>query len=292
MQGRTRAAVGLSLWMLFAVPSVAMAQDESVSRAQQPRWVPGLSVEVGLLSQSSEGTASSSEFPTASDNRLFLLPELRFGGELMTPAMSRLPGSPRLFARAALSVAFDGERFLTKEGDPPGLVIPPGAPSLTLVRGTGHATLTEVHPLVVSGGLGIAWEFEALERTFRVKPSIEYRRIQVDVTAQLSAAATLSGGADCPCRSIVLIAREDDSYHALGPGIEFEMDIGRSGPLLLSLFAAGAAYHSLGNERTVVAAAGTFDDVTATPANVSSTVDRDSWGYRAGIGFRLWWSPE
>jgi hypothetical protein len=294
-----RKSLAAGIVILVAIASFARAEEGS--RLTDLGWLPGISLESGLLVQESDGRVDGSEFTPMGDERLFLTPELRLGLEVMSPVLSALPGRPRLFANAGLAVVFDGDRNLVKEGTPPGLDIPdlgldrngnPVRTPLAIVRGTGQATRTELDPLVFSAGLGMAWEVELWERTFRIKPSLQYRHVGVEVNALMSSAASLDASEECPCRSVVLDGSESDDYHALGPGFELEMEASRSESLLFTVFASVAAYRSLGNERTIVRVEGAFDDAPPTPADVTSVLDRDPWSYRVGLGLRLWWSPE
>ena len=80
-------------------------------------------------------------------------------------------------------------------------------------------------------------------------------------------------------------------YHSLGPGLELELDAGRAGPLMASVYTSGQAYHVLGDREFNVLGVGEFD-VGGGSVEQLSTYELDPWQYRFAVGLRFRWMPE
>jgi len=230
--------------------------------------------------------------------------------ELMAPALSDHWGRPRLFAHAGVGGNFALEYDVAKAGNPgtleeppPGFVKPP-VDQPGLVSGQGSTTSVQPRELLVSAGGGIAFSFDAWGRRFRIKPSAEYLREEVEVTGVVSGALvdyqgtpTTPPGLDPPTYNLFNgSGSERQVFHGIGPGLELEADVARSGPLVWSVLVSGGAYRILG-DRTVEFSAplvqtGTGDTIFDPPHTATWKYQKDPWSYRAHVGIRLRWAPD
>ena len=87
-----------------------------------------------------------------------------------------------------------------------------------------------------TGGVGTIWSFEAFDRTFRVRPSLEWMYQRQTIKGILSAGE--NEGTDAffcePCRLLFIANETEKGYHSLGPGLELEVDVGRAGDFLIA----------------------------------------------------------
>ena len=269
--------------------------------------------------------------PTAGKD-LFLTPTVGASLELMTPGLQSVPLKPRLFLHGDASLAFAFNRAVAKEGVPEGVKIPlvpdgPGSTTLWIgpttnekqVQGVGSKTEGQVQTLVFSGGMGSALTLHLWERPFRIKPSFEFLRQDVEVSGRLTrafrkdtgiAGQTVPGNpplviAAAPAAFVTPIdleASDTETFYGIGPGLELEMDAARAGPVMLTVFVSGQAYRMLGNRDVQLTASQTITDpaIIAAPgdpanqATVSAKFDFSlhSWAYRSGVGLRFRWLPE
>ena len=193
--------------------------------------------------------------------------------ELSSPKLFTANG-PRIFGHVDSALSFDSDRPIAGEGNPGPITYPttPSGTPLDLapvsgMLGQGTSLHSEAKPLVLSAGAGLSFEFEALGRTLRLKPSVEYLWQETSVTAEagyLVSTQVVNGADLCsraandrlppdfppgpePCASAFLSASRTKAFHSLGPGLEIEMDAGRMGPVTFALYASGQAYRMLGS---------------------------------------------
>lgn len=284
------------------VRPIAAEQGTDETR-EAGRWVPALSASSGasVVPQRDATVDSTARGRFAGDARS-VFPYVGLSAELMTPALAASAGRPRLFLHGDAALSFDSEQNIVQDGVPGALEIPvldpdgpgPAPPRVDIplgaIRGVGSATQAEVEPWVFSAGVGIAFSLEARGRTLRFKPSLEYRHEQTKLTTLVSAAESIADTGVCPCRTGELSARKQESYHGIGPGLEVELDAARTGPFMLTVFISGQAYRTLSDRTIRLHAEGSFDD--GKPLAVESTVTRDPWSFRGGVGLRFRWLPE
>jgi hypothetical protein len=265
-------------------------------RDESELWVPSLAITSGILveeDEDAEAAVVSTVRPPASGKTTLIGPLVSGSLELMAPAWSDHWGRPRLFAHAGAGGNFAFERDVAKEGSPgtlkeppPGLLVPP-VDNPNVVSGQGSTTSVQPRKLLVSAGGGIAFSFDAWGRRFRIKPSAEYLREEVEVTGVVSAATIADR--DIPSFNLFTLSEsERQVFHGVGPGLELEADVARSGSLVWSVLMSGGAYRILG-DRTVQFSA--TDDQTGIE-RATWTYKKDPWSYRAHVGIRLRWAPD
>jgi hypothetical protein len=95
-----------------------------------------------------------------------------------------------------------------------------------------------------------------------------------------------AGGGISEFREIDLRDEETDDFHGLGPGIEFETDVGRLGPFVTSINMGAQFYRFLGSREIEFTTTNEFGETASTK------FEKDPWAYRVGVGIRFRWLPE
>jgi hypothetical protein len=284
-------------------------------RDESELWVPSLAITSGILVEDAEASVVSTVRDPASGKDTLIGPLVSGSLELMAPAWGDHWGRPRLFAHAGVGGNFAFERDVAKEGAPgtlelpdEGLLVPPvGEPGV--VSGQGSTTSVQPRHLLVSAGGGIAFSFDAWGRRFRIKPSVEYLREEVEVTGVVSGATIDDPGVLArPNENPPIPGRpptfnffngsgsERQVFHGIGPGLEAEVDVARNGSLIVSVLVSGGAYRILG-DRTVEFSAplvqtGSGSTIVSPPHTATWKYKKDPWSYRAHVGIRLRWAPD
>jgi hypothetical protein len=326
--------VTLLAGMAVAEPSETAGSQVWGSGEVQPRdeselWVPSLALTSGMLVEDAQASVASS-LRASEDPPFFedsgagtLIGPLVSGSlELMAPALSDHWGRPRFFAHAGAGGNFALEYDVAKTGNPGTLEEPPAGhlkPPVDqpgVVKGQGSTTSVQPRYLQLSAGGGIAFSFDAWGRRFRIKPSFEYLREEVEVTGVMSGATiALPGVEEKPKQNIEYrseaynlftgSASKRQVFHGIGPGLELEADVARSGSLVWSVLMSGGAYWIPG-DRTVNFSATLEQTQTpsshpveyplpalASPPHTATwEYKKDPWSYRAHFGIRLRWAPD
>jgi len=252
--------------------------------------------------------------PSASGDDLMVTPYVGATLELMTPGLTSVPGRPRVFLHGDAAVSFSLTRNVAKEGIP-GAMVDPEQPLIDelLIDGQGSTTSAEVKPLVFSAGAGIAFTIDAWGRRMRIKPSFEYLREEIEVNGVVNRAIqTDTGTTGTPANNdpdlpvvpaknseflfVELRGSKTQAFHGIGPGLEFEVDIARGGPFMLTMFFSGQAYRTLGDTKVEIVSQQTYSDPALTPdpqtLNAAWTFEKTPWIYRGSMGLRFRWLPE
>lgn len=301
---------------LFAV-GLASAEDE---RSASMRWAPTLGVAAGVDLQ--DVSASSSTSMTSTPNfrpATILRPSSRgdslvTGGSvgvelgLMTPQLVERPGVPRFFVRANFEANITSDNTVTFEGSRGDVTTPTeqgvGRFNENAILGQGTRVQVQVEELEIRAGAGLAFEFEVLDRTVRIKPSAEYLRKHFESNSGLTRAVqiaatgafgTLTSLDDARVENIDI--RNTTTLHGLGPGLEVEVDAARSGPFVASVFSGFNAYYFFGDlEETQSGATANVEGPNQTPPAVPETasfrLEYDQWAYRIQAGIRFRWEPK
>jgi hypothetical protein len=213
--------------------------------------------------------------------------------ELAAPRLIDGFFSPRLFAHVDAAVAFGFERTVAGERKPGPFFVDPLTLSHTEysegeVGGQGSRAKIQVRPLVVGTGAGVAFTATIFDRTVRLKPSFEYLYQEVDLIASVHRAVKQRDPARSinDFRLIELSADSREKLHALGGGLELEVDASRMGPIGVSVFVFGRGYRFTGNLHH------TFHDTNEFNESATWDYELDPWTYRAGVGARFRWIPE
>ncbi len=295
---------------VLASAAVAAGPD---SRAGEDRWVPALAVTAGATFQDQEAAVSSLDVTNAEPFRnpaegddLAVSPYVGGNLQLMTPAITAIPGRPRVFAVGEILPTFASSRNVANEGNIQRLEIPPepGIPELG-ISGQGSVTTAEVQTLAFGAAIGIAFPFEVRGFQLRLKPSAGWIRYEVDVEGSVHRAICDGGGNRCKtivpdpplppipgfARLIELQGGDSQWFNAIGPGLEIEMDVYRVGSFGVSVYLDGHAYRVLGDRTVDFSDSATFTDPLGGPDTYTAdwSFEIDPWIYRAGLGFRIHW---
>jgi hypothetical protein len=264
--------------------------------------------------------------PDSGDDRA-VAPFVGGAVELMTPSL--LPRL-RFFASLEVLPIFAPERHLTDEGQP-GLITGPevgAVPALeednehfTIPRtqprvnpfgaidakGQGARASAQIDQLSYGAKIGLAWSFEYRGRQMRLKPSVGWFHYRLGVkgflvhpecfpTNRCTNIYTTTGNLVAPGFLRVpftLKGRDAGIFDGVGPNVDLEMDTGRYGPLVTSLFVGFGGYYIPGDRDIHFSARKKFDDALGQDTRVAQWNVRVSpWIYRAGVGIRFQWLGE
>ncbi len=228
-----------------------------------------------------------------------------FGGtlDLASPVVLDVPGRPRLFAHADVGYTYDVEDPVVTRYDPGGQPnLPANQTSVLTIANVGASVRVEGKPLVFSGGFGTVFAFDAFDRGFRLRPTLEWMYRRDTMKNQLGAGETESttpGETECApaCRTLFAESQTEKGFHSLGPGIELEADAGRAGEFLVGFYGSFRAYYLVGDRKANLRTTRSWERTDGQPTTRADTAfitqyEREPWHYRFGFGVRVLWSPE
>jgi len=278
----------------MAASTAASAAKDSVK--DYDRWSPALTFQLGILRQQADGSGVSDRRPEGSegtpqsgDN---LLLDYFFGlsFELMTPSIADVPGHPQPFVHLDVLNPLGVEVDIVREGSPTGLLLPDfGASNSTLpasgVGGQGLKTEAEYKSPSVAVGLGLSFSFELWDLHFRARPSVQYFMEKVEVNGlvlDVDGQQVVVDNVIIEDFTLTRLSRnENKTFHALGGGVELEMDVTETQSRLgrFSLLASVHVYHLIGDRRF---------EFTSTDGRSFANwgAKLDPMVYRFGFGFR------
>jgi hypothetical protein len=323
------AMIGLLLLLLWALPMMAQAQEEAQEEGPSEaedrpdpstQWISSIAIHTGATLQDWNGDANSTLFPgpgaadptpvpirpTVSGSDLDVSAVVGASLELMTPELP-IPLRPRFIAGFEVIPIFGTQRTIAGEGDPgpqrpplpsadPGMSIPFDE---DLVIGQGTKLTGEMDEVAWGAYLGMSFPFELFDRSLRIKPNLSYMRYEVDFKGFISDAtcvnpAPFGGPTVCNAlgsstRDISLNVQRSRVFHALGPGIDLEMDTTVFDEVRSSIFLGFRAYRVLTDRKVDLETTETFDDGIGTGdvANARFRAEVDDWIYRLVFGFRI-----
>ena len=305
-----------ALLLTAAVAAEAADATESSAADELSRFVPSLALITSLNAQNAEGHLGTSNIvgppfslvpppaflvnqapaqpllqgSPATSRTLMMAPAVGLSLELMTPAWQALPGKPRLHLRGDVSYAFPPEYVIPNIGDfgPIRTLGTSGGLTEGAILGQGGKTIALVQPLLLNAGAGVTFTTSVSERTVRIKTSLEYMREEIELTGVVQRAVRVSQLTPnlSAFRAILLSASGSWVYHALGPGLEVELDTGRAGPFVLSLFAGGKGWAFLDNPKRVIVASNEYGE------HAEFTFLKNQWAFGGTLGLRFRWVPE
>ena len=133
----------------------------------------------------------------------------------------------------------------------------------------------------------MSFEVTEGENPLRIRPSLEYlwEQVRAEGTVHRAVAQNTSpsdGLTDF--RLINMRATGTETFHGIGPGLEFEYDVSRRDNKVLSVFLGGRAYYLVGSRDYDFTATGPDADPGE---SAFFAVRRDPWNFRVGVGVRI-----
>jgi hypothetical protein len=316
------AMVGQTL-LLLALPMMAEAEADAPSETEDRKdpsaqWIQSIAIHAGASIQDWNGAANSTLVPgpgaadptpvpirpSVSDSDIDVSPIVGVSLELMTPELP-IPLRPRLIVGFEVIPIFGFERTIAREGDPGELKAPLLSDAPTAIRfdedkviGQGTKVTGEMDEVAWGAYLGLSFPFELFDRSLRIKPNVSYMRYEVDFTGFVSDATCANpspiGPRDCNAplsstRDISLRARDSKAFHAIGPGVDLELDTSVFDGVGSSVFLGFRAYRVLTGRGVDFGTSETFNDGIGTGdvANARFSSEVDDWIYRLVFGFRV-----
>lgn len=286
--------------------------------AEVDRWVPSLGIFGGFQQQHAEGTVDPGMLepsapqcvPDITSSNCLIDQQIqpfdededeirRFRGgisaELMGPSLMNNFGRPRFFVHVDPMISAGFDRRIAGSGDPGAMIEAQQPPGVTRsdeanFSGQGTRLLADVAPFSMNAGVGVAFNFDVLDRRIRIKSSAEYLGERLKVKGQVSRVVQVAQqpqvNTPSDFRFIELRASDTQIYHAVGAGLEIEIDGDRIGPFVLSPFMAARAYHFIGNLDVDLRDSNEYGE------SATWHFERDAWQWGARFGVRLRWVPE
>jgi len=292
-----------ALWLL-AANSAAAADSSSDASDDFDRWIPSIGVTMGFSTQEHKGTVDSTKevaafgqiFQVPLNERIFdagqkNLTTIQVGGtvELQTPQLVPHTWSPRLFIGGEIVHVSSQRRQIAREGDPSTLREPATAifPDEAIL-GQGSATTSDADTVLYGASVGVSIPFEVGDWRISIKPSARYLKQKINFTGiVLDADREVFPGLP-PTITVQLYGDDSLDVHAVGPGLEIEVDAARVGSLSASVFISGGAYNVL-SDRSVSFSNTVQDNQGEGVYRGFWTAKIDPWIYRANAGFRVKW---
>lgn len=283
--------------VLLMLPALMRAQEI----APAANWWAGVGVEGGASLHRFEGDVSSSDIAAPPiDNTQPIRPPDSGSSDYVTPFVAgslELAGPAwlgvRPFVSASIGGQFGVERDVAKEGTaesfsfPFTTVSPDTDAQEALVRGQGSETTVQTATFFFGAGVGAAFGLEVGGRAVRVKPSFRYLWEEIEAEGVVQRAVLLQDAADMQptslddFRLISLTKKETQAFHAVGPGLEVDVDLTRRGEWVMSVFASGGADFFVGDREIQFSATNEMGE------RADFRVELDPVSYRAAVGLRV-----
>jgi hypothetical protein len=221
--------------------------------------------------------------------------------DLASPVLLDVPGKPRFFTHADVGWTYDQEDPVVTRGDPgEPPTLPPNQTVAVAITGVGGSVRAEAKPLVLSGGLGTVLAFQAFDRDFRVRPTLEWMYRRDTIKNTLGGGEVEGTGTSCTptCRVTYIKNQNEKGFHSLGPGVEVETDVGRMGDFVVGFYGAFRAFYVVSDRKANMESRGEWTRLdNGQPSTRQDTIfrtryEREPWHYRFGVGLRILWSPE
>lgn len=245
--------------------------------------------------------------------------------EVMSPALP-IPTRPRVFVSGEILPTFAADRDVAGEGDPSCIQGPrPSDVGKCLVDqtgprdnevsqddliGDGSVVSTTYDTLAFGAAVGLAFPAKLAERRLWIRPSFGWVSYKAEMDGNLvdgkcqvvsvspfftRCTPVQIGGTILPgsLRQINLMGHDSQRFHAIGPGLDIEMDTGRFGPIGTSLFLGGRAYRTFGDTTLEASTSMVYpnDGLPLANQGVSAhwEIELDRWIYRTGVGLHIRW---
>jgi hypothetical protein len=293
-----------ALWLIAASPGSA-ADQPSNTRDDFDRWIPSIALTMGFTTQEHKGSVDSSEqvatFLGIRDRplgeRIYndsekSLNAMLIGGtiELQTPSLLPRKWGPRIFIGGEILNVSSQKRTIAREGNPSELH--GGPPSANFpdeaILGQGSATTSDADNVLYGANIGVSIPFEIADWRVSVKPQARYLNQKIYFSGSVLDAERFGiPGAD-PTREVEIYGDDSLDVHALGPGLEIEVNAVRMGSIAASVFVSGGAYNVLSDRKTAFSTS-VRDNLDTGDFRGDWTAEIDSWIYRANVGFRVSW---
>jgi hypothetical protein len=303
--------IAVAVLLSISLAGVAVADPDALAdrSTDGDRWIPSLSIfTMGNVEQrqarmSADTPVRQNQGNLDADGQSFGLP-WSVGGtlDLSTPVLLEVPGRPRLFAHADVGFTYDVNDLVVGIGDPGAEpVLPANQTASSAIQNIGASVRAEGKPLTFAGGVGPAFEFHAMERGFRFRPTLEwmYRRDTMK---------TVFGGGESEapppqlacipdCRFVFVRSQTEKGFHLIGPGFEAEADVGRVGDFRVGWYGSFRALYVVRDRKANLRSIGEWQRFDGQPTSRADTefvtqYEREPWDYRFGMGIRISWLPE
>ena len=190
-------------------------------------------------------------------------------------------------------------RQIAKEGEASGFVFPeeedPTRFPEAAILGDGSVTESSLQRHSYGAAIGLVYPLEVRGHILRIKPSIAWYRYGLNIEGRVLEALKPDPPTVPPfgenIRLITMGAQENKIYDQIGPGLQFELDLGRQWQLRPTIYLDLYAYRLLTNRTTVLRDSVTIEDLLGGPDTYSARwlFQTNEWLFRGGAGVRVRW---
>lgn len=300
---------GICALLTVVLGGSAIAAEGARSEWQDDRWVPSVALSLGFTTQEIAGTVESKRTVIGfdifdvrpSDQSQKYLNAIHVGGlfELQSPAIDIPYVHPRIFFGGEVYDVSSQARAIAREGDPQDEIIEPEGsnPFTTLeLLGRGSQTTVDLDNIQFGAHIGVSFPVQLGDWRVSFKPSARYLNQELQFSGIISEGRRgpdpqVAVPRSIPTNTILLTGSENVDLHALGPGLEIEIEAGGIQSLAASVFISGGAYRVLSDTSVRFSTTGRDSDGTPfTTYTGTWTADIDDWLYRANVGMRIKWT--
>jgi len=301
-----------ALCVLVAAATPASANDPANALIDHDRWIPSIGFAIGFTTQQQDGTVFTEHEVQCGFFCLEWVPYedrpfnegdtainlLHVGGtyELQTPRLLPMKWSPRLFIGGEVLNVSAAKKSLTREGDPKTSLIEPRGEGESFVDlailGQGSTLLSDSETVQYGAIIGLAFPIQIGEWRVSIKPSARYLNQEFTFTGLISDANRVDKLVGFPPTRVVLLTGSDSiDVHAVGPGLEIEVEAAQVEDFGISVFISGSAYNVLSDRHV------RFQSITNATGDPKATrrfrgtwtAEINPWIYRARVGMRFKW---
>ena len=280
---RSSARFVILLALAFNQPAAA---EEAVDLSTQ--WIPAISLALDIHDIEAKTSFSSDSIPTLAmgvrsaaiqGSRRITVGIITTEGLVDSPVIWDRAGKLRLSARlvAQLPTTIEHNVFRRESTD--------------LDFGAG-VTTEQVYTLRLVGnwglGLGMRWTTSIAGYDFSFRPSVEYlgQRIGWNGLSMISERDPVLDAVGFETLVFSASGTEYETYHAVGVRLAIDAELGKRGPIGVSIYAQFQTYRIVSETETTISV---VNDIGSGVGRM--TFEVDNWVTQGGVGIRLSWLP-
>ena len=252
-------------------------------------WRPSISIGALVQAQDAKGKAVNTFAarpafdPNVSGNPAVVVPAIPVGVQLDAPTLHVRGRALRPFAHARLQFPMDPDRTIARQGSLPKPVVLPVDPSdsLTADALSGQGTLfIATLDLTAQAGIGLSTELPLPDLPVQLGVSLDYLAQRISFDGLVVRVEGAGPGDTEPFTERRLRELDQAVFHHLGPRFELETEIGRRGPIDITVFLDFGAFFAVGDRSKSFRA-------TDGPDSADFDFRIKPWLIQAGAGLRL-----
>jgi hypothetical protein len=299
------AALACAVSGTIGASEASAADDDAVNHFD--RWSPAVALQMGLLHQQADGVVVSNRRPPNQEgsprdgDNLMLDYYFGLSVELMAPSILDIGGQPQPFIQFDVLHPLGLEVDIAREASPDGFNVPnfgvqtSNVPA-NAVGGQGSKTESEFKSPALAAAAGISFSFDRWHRRFRIRPSAGYFMERIEVNGLVLDAEgdqVVENGIVIEDFELTELSRASNkTLHAIGGGLEVEMEIAEFKSGRLAIGAGIHVYRLVGGRRFEFSTTQPREDPADGVSTATWSARLDPMLYRGGFSLRYRFSPD